>query len=108
MLMHDNSYRSSLPYGRTDYRQMNKPEHSPLLDSPLVSSSSSSGFDYSMINDTMDPMDTLKTESALDPYQDPVFPDLAHHHRPGTGGYDPVYSTYGRYDPIQNPHSLCT
>ncbi|CAI7578036.1 unnamed protein product [Penicillium pancosmium] len=108
MLMHDNSYRSSLPYGRTDYRQMNKPEHSPLLDSPLVSSSSSSGFDYSMMNDTMDPMDTLKTDSALDPYQDPVFPDLSHHHRPGTGGYDPVYSTYGRYDPIQNPHSLCT
>ncbi|KAJ5974299.1 p53-like transcription factor DNA-binding [Penicillium waksmanii] len=108
MLMHDNSYRSSLPYGRTDYRQMNKPEHSPLLDSPLVSSSSSSGFDYSIMNDTMDPMDTLKTDSTLDPYQDPVFPDLPHHHRPGTGGYDPVYSTYGRYDPIQNPHSLCT
>jgi len=108
MLMHENGYRNSLPYGRTDYRQVNKHEHSPLSDSPLVSSSSSSGFDYSMINDTMDPMDTLKTESSLDPYQDPVFPDLSHHHRPGSGGYDPVYSTYGRYDPIQNPHSLCT
>jgi meiosis-specific transcription factor NDT80 len=88
-------------------------EHSPLSDSPLISSSSSSGFDYSIMNDTMDPMDTMKTDPYLktDLYQDPTFAGVAsHQHRqqPGAGGYDPVYSTYGRYDPIQNPHSLCT
>ncbi|KAJ5281693.1 p53-like transcription factor DNA-binding [Penicillium angulare] len=103
LLMYDSAHRGSLPYGRTDYRQIPTAEHSPLSDSPLVSSSSSSGFDYSMINDTMDPMDTLKT----DPYQDSVFAGVPHH-RSSTGGYDPVYSTYGRYDPIQNSHSLCT
>ncbi|KAJ5814297.1 p53-like transcription factor DNA-binding [Penicillium pulvis] len=114
LMMYDSAHRSALPYGRTDYRQIPKTEHShsPLSDSPLVSSSSSSGFDYSMINDTMDPMDTLKTSPTLD-YQDP-FTGIPHHHHhrssTGSGGYDPVYSTsnYGRYDPIQNPHGLCT
>lgn len=108
LLMYDSAHQGGLPYGRTDYRQMTTADHSPLSDSPLVSSSSSSGFDYSMINDPMDPMDTLNTASTLDPYQDPVFAGVPNHHRPSTGGYDPVYSTYGRYDPIQNPHSLCT
>lgn len=113
LMMYDSAHRSALPYGRTDYRQIPKAEHShsPLSDSPLVSSSSSSGFDYSMINDTMDPMDTLKTSPTLD-YQDPFTGIPHHHHRSstGSGGYDPVYSTsnYGRYDPIQNPHGLCT
>lgn len=108
LLMYDSAHRGGLPYGRTDYRQMGKVEHSPLSDSPLISSSSSSGFDYSMMNDTMDPMDTLKAESTLDPYQDPVFAGVSNHPRHNNGGYDPVYSTYGRYDPIQNPNSLCT
>ena len=119
ILMYDSAHRGGLPYGRTDYHQMKTADHSPLSDSPLVSSSSSSGlssgFEYSMMNDTMDPMDTLKTEytlktePSLDPYQDPIFTGgVPSHHRPSTGGFDPVYSTYGRYDPIQNPHSLCT
>ncbi|KAJ5133472.1 p53-like transcription factor DNA-binding [Penicillium atrosanguineum] len=107
LMMYD-GHRSSLSYGRQDYRQMSTTEHSPLSDSPLISSSSSSGFDYSMMNDTMDPMDTMKTASTLDPYQDPEFPAIPNQHRSSAGGYDPVYSTYGRYDPIQNPHSLCT
>lgn len=106
--MYDSAHRGGLPYGRTDYRQIGKPEHSPLSDSPLISSSSSSGFDYSIVNDTMDPMDTLKADSTLDPYQDPVFAGVSNHPRPHNGGYDPVYSTYGRYDPIQNHNSLCT
>jgi len=111
-LMYDSVPRG--PFGRTEYRHMPTAEHSPLSDSPLISSSSSSGFDYSMMNDTMDPMDTLKSDPYLktDPYQDPTFAGVAsHQHRqPSAGGYDPVYSnsTYGRYDPIQNPHSLCT
>lgn len=108
LLMYDSTHRGALPYGRTDYRQVPPAEHSPLSDSPLVSSSSSSGFDHYMMNDTMDPMDTLKTSSSLDPYQDPVFTGNSNHHRPSTGGYEPVYPTYGRYDPIQNSHSLCT
>lgn len=108
LLMYDSVHRGGLPYGRIDYRQIDKVEHSPLSDSPLISSSSSSGFDYSMMNDTMDPLDTLKAESTLDPYQDPIFAGVSNHHRSNNGGYDPVYSTYGRYDPIQNPNSLCT
>ncbi|KAJ5215869.1 p53-like transcription factor DNA-binding [Penicillium cinerascens] len=108
LLMYDSGHRGSLPYGRQDYRQIPTAEHSPLSDSPLISSSSSSGFDYSMMNDTMDPMDTIKTASTLDQYQDPVFTGMPNQHRSSTGGYDPIYSTYGRYDPIQNPHSLCT
>lgn len=114
LLMYDSAHRGGLPYGRADYRPMSKAGSSPLSDSPLISSSSSSGFEYSMMNDTMDPMDTLKSdyslkpESALDPYQDPGFAGVSNHSRPSTGGYDPVYSTYGRYDPIQHPQSLCT
>lgn len=105
MLLYDSgAHRGVLPYGRTDYRHMTTAEHSPISDSPLVSSSSSSGFDYSMIHDTMDPMDTLKA----DPYQDSVFTGGIPGHRPSTSGYDSVFSPYGRYDPIQNPHSLCT
>lgn len=108
LLLYNSGHRGSLPYGRQDYRQMPTAEHSPLSDSPLISSSSSSGFDYSIMNDTMDPMDTIKTASTLDQYQDPVFTGMPNQHRSSTGGYDPIYSAYGRYDPIQNPHSLCT
>lgn len=104
LLMYDSGPRGSLGYGRADYRHMPTSEHSPLSDSPLVSSSSSPGFDYSMIDDTMNPMDTIKT----DPYQDPVFSGVNPHHRASTGGFDPVYSSYGRYDPIPNSHGLCT
>ncbi|KAJ5368488.1 p53-like transcription factor DNA-binding [Penicillium cataractarum] len=106
LLLYDSPHRGSLPYGRTDYRQMPTAEHSPISDSPLVSSSSSSGFDYSMINDTMDPMDTLKTETTLDPYQDPFtgVPNT----RTTTSGFDPVYSTYNGYSTIPNSRSLCT
>lgn len=107
-LMYDSAHRG-LPYDRADYRHITKADHSPLSDSPLNSSSSSTGFDYSMMNDTMDPMDALKPESTMDPYQDSVFAAVSNHHRPSTAGYDPVYSTsYGRYDPIQNSHGLCT
>ncbi|KAJ5804974.1 p53-like transcription factor DNA-binding, partial [Penicillium riverlandense] len=111
LLMYDSGHRGQ--FGRTDYRHMPTAEHSPLSDSPLISSSSSSGFDYSIMNDTMDPMDTLKTDPYLktDLYHDPTFAGVpGHQHRQQTnsGGYDPVCSTYGRYDPIQNPHRLCT
>lgn len=110
LMMYDTSQRGGF-YGRNDYRQLVAPEYSPLSDSPLISSSSSSGFDYAMVNDTMDPMDTLKTSSSLEAYHDPIFAGTPSHHQQrqaSNGGYDPVYSTYARYDPIQNPHSLCT
>ncbi|KAJ5402542.1 p53-like transcription factor DNA-binding [Penicillium crustosum] len=112
MLMYDASHRSGLSYSRSDHRKMNVADHSPLSDSPIISSSSSSGFEYSMI-DTMDPMDTIKSDIYLksDPYQDNTYTGVpSHQHRQSsTGGYDPVYSTtYSRYDPIQNSHSLCT
>lgn len=108
-LMYDSGHRGKISFGRTDYCQITKAEHSPLSDSPLNSSSSSAGFDYSMMNDTMDPIETLKPESTLD-FDDSVFAAVSNHHRPSTAGYDPVYSTssYGRYDPIQNTHGLCT
>ncbi|CAI7572321.1 unnamed protein product [Penicillium discolor] len=112
MLMYDASHRNGLSYGRSDHRKLNVADHSPLSDSPLISSSSSSGFEYSMI-DTMDPMDTIKSDLYLksDPYQDNTYTGVpGHQHRQSsTGGYDPVYTTtYSRYDPIQNSHSLCT
>lgn len=112
MLMYEASHRNGLSYGRSDHRKVNVTDHSPLSDSPLISSSSSSGFEYSMI-DTMDPMDTIKSDLYLksDPYQDNTYTGVpSHQHRQSsTGGYDPVYSTaYSRYDPIQNSHSLCT
>ncbi|KAJ5105555.1 p53-like transcription factor DNA-binding [Penicillium alfredii] len=109
LFMYDSSsHRSGVPYGRADYRQMAAAEHSPLSDSPLISSASSSGFDYTMMNETMDPMDTIKPTSTTDPYQDPTFAGItsSQPRHSGSGGYHPVYSTYGRYDPIQ--HSLCT
>ncbi|KAJ5825143.1 p53-like transcription factor DNA-binding, partial [Penicillium robsamsonii] len=112
MPMYDTSHRAGLSYGRSDHRKMNVTDNSPLSDSPLISSSSSSGFEYSMI-DTMDPMDTIKSDLYLksDPYQDNTYAGVPSHQQrqSNAGGYDPVYSTtYGRYDPIQNSHSLCT
>jgi meiosis-specific transcription factor NDT80 len=112
LLMYDATHRSGISYSRPDHRQMTVNDHSPLSDSPLISSSSSSGFEYSMM-DTMDPMDTIKSDPylKLNPYQDTTYAGVpSHQHRQSsTGGYDPVYSTtYSRYDPIQNSHSLCT
>ncbi|CAG7940782.1 unnamed protein product [Penicillium salamii] len=116
--MYDASHRSGMSYGRADHRQTTVNDHSPLSDSPLISSSSSSGFEYSMI-DTMDPMDTIKSDTYVKtdpclrsiPYQETHYGDAPNyqHRHSSTGGYDPIYSTtYGRYDPIQSSQSLCT
>lgn len=71
-LMSYDSQRGGTHYGRGDYRQMPGTEQSPTSDSPLMSSSSSSAFDINMLNDSMDPMDTIKT--GMDSYhQDPTF-----------------------------------
>lgn len=55
--------RSDSQCGRGDCRQVPALDQSPLSDSPLVSSSSSSTFDLSTLND-MDPIHTLKTSDS--------------------------------------------
>ncbi|KAL1955263.1 hypothetical protein VTO42DRAFT_8861 [Malbranchea cinnamomea] len=63
-------YSSSQQNGsKYDYRQMTSTDHSPLTASPLVSSSSSSpGFDYTVINDSMNPLESIKDTSGVDSY----------------------------------------
>jgi meiosis-specific transcription factor NDT80 len=99
MLMYDSSHRGGLSYGRTDYRQMPGAEQSPLGDSPpLVSSSSSSGFDY-MVNETMHP-----SEVDLGQHQYVGGPN---NHRTNMGGFDPVHSAYNGYGTIGNSRGVC-
>ncbi|PGH18701.1 hypothetical protein AJ80_04354 [Polytolypa hystricis UAMH7299] len=174
LMSYDPSGRGNSRFG---YRQMTSTDHSPLTASPLVSSSSSSpGFEYTMIGDSMDPMDTIKDEqygdqtyttassdgrkmcieqsnvrmhlpgfeedtSAKGPEEhdgpftteayDPMIPILhnepdssfkqngtssyLHHHRQSPGPkFGSVYaersreSSYGRFDMIHNPQSLCS
>lgn len=59
-LMSYDTQRGGTHYCSGDYRQMAGSEQSPTSDSPLMSSSSSSAFDISMLNESMDPMDAIK------------------------------------------------
>ena len=70
LMSYDSSQRGGGPYGRTpDYHQPMRTEQSPLSDSPHISSSSSSSaFDIGMLNDSMDPMDTIKSTSSMGSY----------------------------------------
>lgn len=68
-LMYESPQRGSSHYGKPDYRKMVKREQSPLTGSPLMSSSSSSAFDFTM----MDPIDTMKNTSSMESYQDSPF-----------------------------------
>ncbi|KAL2815387.1 hypothetical protein BJX63DRAFT_168096 [Aspergillus granulosus] len=54
---------------RTDYHQMTT-DHSPLSASPHISSSSSSNFDIGMMSDSLDPMESIKSTTSMDSYQD--------------------------------------
>ncbi|KAJ5485124.1 NDT80 / PhoG like DNA-binding family protein [Penicillium diatomitis] len=103
-MLYDSSPQGSYTYARVDYRHMPAMEHSPVGDSPLAPSSSSSGFDYAMGNDTMNPLDTLKPGSSLDPYQDvpDSFPGVSSHPRSAGNGFDPVYSSFPTYSGMQN------
>ena len=76
------AHLSLLPYTsnqrngtRYDYRQMTSTEHSPLTASPLVSSSSSSspGFDYTVMNESMHSLDTIKDANEVDAYGQHAF-----------------------------------
>ena len=70
-LMPYDSTRGGAHYGRGEYRPMT--EQSPPSDS-LVSSSSSSAFDINILNDSMNPMDSIKNTTSMDSYhQDPTF-----------------------------------
>ena len=68
LLPYSSSQRSGTRY---DYRQMTSTEHSPLTASPLVSSSSSSspGFGYTVMNESMHPLETIKDASGVDSYR---------------------------------------
>lgn len=58
---------------RYDYRQMPSTDCSPLTPSPLVSSSSSAGFDYTIMNDSMNPLESIKDTTAVDSYDQQAF-----------------------------------
>lgn len=62
LMSYDSSDRGGMAYSRaTEYSHSVKPEQSPLDDSPrLSSSSSSSALGIGMLNDSLDPMDTIK------------------------------------------------
>ncbi|THC97240.1 hypothetical protein EYZ11_003293 [Aspergillus tanneri] len=68
LMPYDTPQRSGPHYGRSDYHQMTAPNRSSLSESPHISSSSSSAFD--ILNDSMDPMDSIKSSSSMDSYQD--------------------------------------
>ncbi|KAI9367595.1 hypothetical protein BJX61DRAFT_537931 [Aspergillus egyptiacus] len=72
LMPYDSSQRGGHSY-RTDYHQMTTADHSPLSASPHISSSSSSTFEIGMMNDSLDPMDSMKSSSSLDSYQDPNY-----------------------------------
>ena len=74
LMSYDTSQRSGTHYGRGDYRQIVTDQSPPSGGSPLMSSSSSSAFDINIMNDSMDPMETMKSASSMDSYhQDPTF-----------------------------------
>ncbi|RAK71169.1 NDT80 / PhoG like DNA-binding family protein [Aspergillus fijiensis CBS 313.89] len=73
LMPYDASHRGGPQYPRTDYHQMTAADQSPLSESPHISSSSSSAFDLGLITDTMDPMDSMKSTTSIDSYQDPGY-----------------------------------
>ncbi|PWY73726.1 p53-like transcription factor [Aspergillus heteromorphus CBS 117.55] len=103
LMPYDSSQRGGPHYGRADYHQMTAPDQSPLSESPHISSSSSSAFDIGLMSDnTMDPMDSMKSTSSMDSYSDPSFPLLGnrkpanqfrHQLPPPAFEYDPVPKT---------------
>lgn len=74
LMPYDPTQRGNSQYGRGDYRQMASTEHSGSSGSPLVSSSSSSsGFEYAMLRDSINPMETM--ESTSKGYCEDTFPE---------------------------------
>ena len=70
-LMYNVSQRNGPRY---DYRQVPSTDRSPLTPSPPVSSSSPSpGFDYTMMNDSINPLESIKDATAVDSYDHQAF-----------------------------------
>lgn len=96
LMSYDPSGRGGPHYGRPDYHQMTAPDRSSLSESPHISSSSSSAFDIGVLNDSMDPLDSIKSTSSMDSYQDPGFgmmdrkPDSQYHFSLPPFGYDSI------------------
>ncbi|KAK2759352.1 hypothetical protein FQN54_002830 [Arachnomyces sp. PD_36] len=76
LMPYGSTHRNGSQYGRTEYRQMASTEHSGSSDSPLVSSSSSSsGFEYTMLGDSINPMETMDDVSGSKGYCDDTYPE---------------------------------
>ncbi|KAL2834281.1 p53-like transcription factor [Aspergillus cavernicola] len=92
------SQRGGHSYGRADYHQMTAADHSPLSASPHISSSSSSTFEIGMMSsDSLDPMDSIKSTSSMESYQDPNYGIMDgrkesqfRNHLPPPFEYDPI------------------
>ncbi|KAL4784397.1 hypothetical protein BJX76DRAFT_367707 [Aspergillus varians] len=100
LLPYDSSQRGGHGYGRADYHQMTAADHSPLSASPHISSSSSSAFDIGMMNDSLDPMNSIKSTSSMEPYPDSNYGIMDvrkdnhfRSHLPPSFEYDPVSKT---------------
>lgn len=127
LMAFDPNPRNSSHYGRNEYKSLPAFDQSPLSDSPLVSSSSSN-FDATVLNDPLDAMSVMKSDSGLYPYSDGtafVATTAECHQKPhethslyrdampasdyeAAGAYTSSYSTrpedtasYGRFDPVQ-------
>jgi meiosis-specific transcription factor NDT80 len=127
------SQRNDQRYG---YRGPMGTDQSPLTASPLVSSSSSSpGYDYTLMNDSMNPLESMKDtqEPTFSESFDPMM-SMMHNNDDGSSHYAKRNSTflnsnnrlspgpklqslyhprsgepvYGRYDSIHNNSGLCS
>ncbi|QSS50463.1 NDT80 / PhoG like DNA-binding family protein [Histoplasma capsulatum var. duboisii H88] len=63
------------PPASYNYHRLSSTDHSPLTTSPLISSSSSSPDynSYTMMNGSMDPLETIKDTTTAGTYGDPTF-----------------------------------
>lgn len=100
LLPYDSSQRGGHSYGRPDYHQMTTADHSPISASPHISSSSSSTFDIVM-NDSLDPMDAMKSSSSIDSYPDSNYVMVDVRKDPHLRGHLP---TPFEYDQVQKTH----
>lgn len=92
LMSYDPSQRSGSHYGRTDYRHMAPTDTLSLSDSPLVSSSSSSAFEFPFFNDSMEPIESMPNNS----YPEQNFSSSSEDHRSESQfaftGANPIFS----------------
>lgn len=73
IVSYDSGRRGGSHYSRNGQRQLASADHSPLSASPLISSSSSSTFEFTMFNDSMDPAEVADEAPHLSSYHDSAF-----------------------------------